>query len=324
MNKPLISVIIAIYNAEKWISRMIDSVLNQSLKDFELLLVDDGSNDGTADILDDYAQKDDRITLLHNNHGGVCSARQAGLNVANGEYFIQLDADDWIEQNMLEEMYSRAKEKNADIVLCAFENIYTKNGHIIHHVYQNCPSSFSKNTLYKDILIGRCNFANWNKLIKLSIVIDNNLSYPIEITQIEDAVFSLRVAKVAKVIAHTPMALYHYDQSINPLSMTNANNQKLINSRLHTIDYCLKYTDLRPLAYKCAIGLCMYHSLRFNILSKKEFKERFSKYKFKGFFIKTPKISKQAYLFAFTAMYLSFDLASFVMKLKLKRLERII
>ena len=102
MNKPLISVIIAIYNAEKWISRMIDSVLNQSLKDFELLLVDDGSNDGTADILDDYAQKDDRITLLHNNHGGVCSARQAGLNVANGEYFIQLDADDWIEQNMLE------------------------------------------------------------------------------------------------------------------------------------------------------------------------------------------------------------------------------
>lgn len=84
MNKPLISVIIAIYNAEKWISRMIDSVLNQSLKDFELLLVDDGSNDGTADILDDYAQKDDRITLLHNNHGESVQLGKQDLTLLMG------------------------------------------------------------------------------------------------------------------------------------------------------------------------------------------------------------------------------------------------
>ena len=93
MNKPLISVIIAIYNAEKWISRMIDSVLNQSLKDFELLLVDDGSNDGTADILDDYAQKDDRITLLHK----VIRALQVDRYLNNYDKVLALtgDSEEW-------------------------------------------------------------------------------------------------------------------------------------------------------------------------------------------------------------------------------------
>ena len=92
------------------------------------------------------------------------------------------------------------------------------------------------------------------------------------------------------------MALYHYDQSINPLSMTNANNQKLINSRLHIIDYCLKYTDLRPLAYKCAIGLCMYHSLRFNILSKKYIQRTIQTVKIPGFFIKSTLMPMQAFI----------------------------
>ena len=85
MNKPLISVIIPIYNSKDWIGRMINSVLCQSFTDFELILVDDGSNDGSADILDEYAQKDDRIKVLHKENEGTNSARQAGLDIAIGE-----------------------------------------------------------------------------------------------------------------------------------------------------------------------------------------------------------------------------------------------
>lgn len=302
---------------------MINSVLCQSFTDFELILVDDGSNDGSADILDDYAQKDNRITVIHKTQGGANSARQAGFDIAKGDYFIIVDADDWMEPNMLKEMYGNAKEKNADIVICALEHVYQNMGKIIHDVVQSRPTSLSKNTLYKDMLNGKCDIATWNKLIKRSVVIENKLKYPTEITVFTDVPMNLFLAKVSNIIAYTPKILYHYDQCTNLSSMTNSKNSKSIDNRLLTIDYFLHDERLRPMAYKYAIWVCNYFSLRYAILSKKEFKERFRQYKFKGFYIKTPKMPLQVYIFAFTAMYLNFDLVSFVMKLKLKRLKSI-
>ena len=224
---------------------------------------------------------------------------------------------------MLEEMFDKAKEKNADIVLCALERIYQNMGMIIHDVVQSRPTSLSKNTLYKDMLNGKCDIATWNKLIKRYVVIENKLKYPTEINVFSDVPMNLFLAKVSKVVAYTPKVLYHYDQCTNLSSITNPKNSNSIDKRMLTIDYFLHDESLRPMAYKYAIWVCIYFSLRYTILSKKEFKERFRQYKFKGLFIKTPKMPLQAYFFAFTAMYLSFDLASFVMKLKLKRLKSI-
>lgn len=322
-NLSYISVIIPIYNSKNWISRMVNSVLCQSFTDFELILVDDGSNDGSEDIIDDYSKKDNRIKVIHKKNGGSNSARQAGFDIAKGEYYIIVDADDWMEPNMLEEMYDKAKEKNADIVICALEHVYQNMGKIIHDVVQSRPTSLSKNTLYKDMLNGKCDIATWNKLIKRSVAIENKLKYPTEITIFEDIPMSLYLAKVSKVVAYTPKVLYHYDQCTNLSSITNPKNSTSIDKRMLAIDYFLHDESLRPMAYKYAIWVCIYFSLRYTILSKKEFKERFRQYKFKGLFIKTPKMPLQAYFFAFTAMYLSFDLASFVMKLKLKRLKSI-
>lgn len=117
---PKVSIIVPVYKAEKYINRCIDSILAQTYTDWELLLVDDGSPDRSGEICDEYAKKDSRIRVFHKENGGVSSARQMGQDKASGEYTIHADPDDWMEPTMLEELYAKAKEDDADMVLCDF------------------------------------------------------------------------------------------------------------------------------------------------------------------------------------------------------------
>lgn len=107
MNNPKISVIVPIYNIGQYLSRCIDSILVQTFTNFELLLIDDGSTDNSGRICDDYAKKDNRIRVFHKKNGGVALARQLGIENAIGEYSIHADGDDWVEANMLENMYKK-------------------------------------------------------------------------------------------------------------------------------------------------------------------------------------------------------------------------
>ena len=117
---PIIRIIIPVYKAEGHLHRCVDSILAQSFTDFELLLVDDGSPDGSGKICDEYAAKDSRVKVLHKQNGGVSSARQTGIENAAGEYTIHADPDDWIEPTMLEELYNKATEEDADMVMCDY------------------------------------------------------------------------------------------------------------------------------------------------------------------------------------------------------------
>ena len=101
MNNSAISIIIPVYNAEKYLRRCIESVLSQSFTDFELILVDDGSRDFSPHICDDYAQKDSRVKVIHKANGGVIAARNDGLDIAKGEYVTFIDSDDWVERESL-------------------------------------------------------------------------------------------------------------------------------------------------------------------------------------------------------------------------------
>ena len=102
MNNCKISVIVAVYKAEKYIHRCLDSILSQTLRDIQVVLVDDGSPDKSGEICDEYAQKDNRVFVIHKKNGGVSSARQIGLESATGEFVIHIDPDDWIEKDMFE------------------------------------------------------------------------------------------------------------------------------------------------------------------------------------------------------------------------------
>lgn len=129
MNKePKISVIVPVYKAEAYLHRCVDSIIAQTFTDWELLLVDDGSPDRSGDICDEYASKDARIRVFHKENGGVSSARQKGLDEAIGEYTIHADPDDWVEPMMLEELYKKAKEDDADMVICDFICEYKTGG----------------------------------------------------------------------------------------------------------------------------------------------------------------------------------------------------
>ena len=133
---PKVSIIVPVYKAEAYLHRCVDSILAQTFTDFELLLIDDGSPDRSGEICDEYAQKDSRIRVIHKENGGVSSARQRGLDEAVGEYTIHVDSDDWVEPNMLEELYKKAKQDDADIVICDyFNNIGTKQT-----ICRQCPS----------------------------------------------------------------------------------------------------------------------------------------------------------------------------------------
>ena len=115
-NVPKVSVIVPVYNSEKYLPETIDSILNQKFADFELILIDDGSKDSSGVICDSYAAKDSRVRVIHKENGGICSARNAGLKIARGEYLAFCDNDDKYLPNLLEDNYELAKEYNADIV----------------------------------------------------------------------------------------------------------------------------------------------------------------------------------------------------------------
>jgi len=120
MATPKISVIVPVYNATAYLERCVGSLLLQTLSDFEILLIDDGSNDGSAELCDDYARKDSRVKVYHKPNGGVASARQLGVNKASGDYSIHIDPDDWVLPTMLEELYGVAVKSEADMVICDF------------------------------------------------------------------------------------------------------------------------------------------------------------------------------------------------------------
>ena len=127
-NSVVISVIVPVYNVEKYLSQCIESVQNQTFKDWELILVDDGSTDNSSKICDEYSAKDNRIRVIHKENGGLSSARNTGLDAAIGNYVIYLDSDDYIATEMFEKMLDVALETNADMVKCGFNEF---NGNTI-------------------------------------------------------------------------------------------------------------------------------------------------------------------------------------------------
>lgn len=116
MNNPKISVIMPVYNSGKYLSTAVNSILNQSFKDFELILIDDGSTDGSSELCDEYSQKDTRVKVIHKKNGGICNARNTALQIAKGDYIAFSDHDDEFTQHAFETIYKVAQRTNSDIV----------------------------------------------------------------------------------------------------------------------------------------------------------------------------------------------------------------
>lgn len=222
---PLISVVMPTYNSEGFIRRSIDCILSQSMTDYELLLVDDGSTDATGAICDNYAKIDKRIRVFHKPNGGVASARQLGMEQARGLYSLHFDADDIATEDMLSGLYEAAIENDADVVIADFYEEMPDG--TIKYVSQDFGSSLSSDILI-DILERRLFGALWHKLIRTSLYSEKHISFVPNINYCEDVLVEAKMLKDDNVrVIHHPKAYYTYCHD-NPDSITvNYNLDKL-------------------------------------------------------------------------------------------------
>ncbi len=214
---PVISIIVPAYNAERSIKRCLDSIVSQTFGDFEVILIDDGSTDGTGEIADSYSARDERFVVMHKKNEGVAATRQFGLDHVRGEYTLFIDSDDYVAPSMLEKMYLSARENNSDMVICDFKLIRRPSQ--IEYWNQQ-PASFNR----EDLIGAMFYFCTlWNKLIRTSCYRKQNIRFAEKVDAGEDQLFILRV--LAKNdpfrVSYVGEALYFYDLTQNENSISN-------------------------------------------------------------------------------------------------------
>jgi len=210
---PIISVIMPVYKVEKYVRRAIESMLAQTLGDFEYLIVDDGSPDSCGSICDEYAAKDSRIHVIHQENSGAANARNTAIEVATGKYFYFMDADDWAEPNMLQDMTALAEVHNAQCVVTGYyiETYYNASEHLVLNVshpdtvYPNSEAFrrqayrlFDKNLLYTP----------WNKLYLAEYLRSKSIDFPR--TFWDDFPFNLKVLRDVERVVVSSKQYYHF------------------------------------------------------------------------------------------------------------------
>ncbi len=207
VNIPKISVIIPVYNTEKYLRRCIDSVLAQTYQDFELLLIDDGSKDSSGAICDEYAEKDTRVKVFHKENGGVSSSRNVGLEHARGEWITFVDADDWIAYDMLRQMLERADAKGADVVLGDFAFSFSK-GDVIYMIAEwDNNKTASLNRYITSVWTCLC-----GGIHKRSLYEEYQLKSPQGVTYCEDFHLIVRLCYYARKVVNIHQPFYYYRQ----------------------------------------------------------------------------------------------------------------
>ena len=218
---PKVSVIIPVYNVEKYLSECLDSVVNQTLKDIEIICVNDGSLDGSAEILEEYAQKDNRIKVITQENRGVSEARNSGLKIASGEYIAFLDSDDYIDLKFFEQLYKRGIESNSDVVVC--ENIYRFSGNkqkLFLKVNKEVETTVLKEKFECLYLPEYCYV--WNKIYKRECLTERFLK---GIT-FEDIYFTLNALKQCQKLSVAAGVSYYYRIVSNSIVNTPSNKNK--------------------------------------------------------------------------------------------------
>ncbi len=188
MCQPLISIIIPVYKVEKYLPRCIESVLNQTYKNFELILVDDGSPDNSGKICDEYALKDNRIKVIHKENGGVSSARNAGVDVVTGKYINFVDSDDWVPNNSLKSLYDAIIESNADLSIGGYEN-RGKRIKIIKYESEEIDFTSISDKQIIDVVNRTCMYGPCCKLYKSELIKNNRVFFNQNIKLGEDTLF---------------------------------------------------------------------------------------------------------------------------------------
>lgn len=240
--RPVISVIVAVFQVERYLRRCLNSLQTQTFPNFEVILVDDGSPDKSGGICDEYVGLDYRFRVIHKEHEGVSIARQTGLDAARGEYVIHADPDDWVEADWLQTLYDKIIEENADMVICDFERVYADR-----KVYRTQkPSSLDNAGIIQDLLEEKLSGSCCNKLIRKSCLSRNNITFNPRMTFMEDLYVVCMLLRFDIKVCYLSKMLYHYCNNGNNISLSTFINDKSISSLKFFIDtFSPVFTDAR-------------------------------------------------------------------------------
>lgn len=216
MENAKISVIVPVYNVEDYLHKCLDSIIDQTYKNLEIILVDDGSPDNCGKICDEYAEQDNRIKVIHKLNGGVSSARNAALNVATGEYVGFVDADDWIEPDMYRTLIELITDDDIDIATCGYcEDYHDKINYVQNNKevpeYPMFTNDFLKYIYIRDEYRNVAGYI-WTKLFRTSIIKDNKILFNENLSIGEDVIFLSDCYLRSKKTVYTKSNLYHYVQ----------------------------------------------------------------------------------------------------------------
>ena len=274
-----ISIIVPVYKVERYLVRCIDSILNQTFRDLEVILIDDGSSDHSSEICDDYSRKDNRIIVIHQKNKGVSAARNAGLDLAKGEYIGFVDSDDWVEPNMYEGLFNYIKSKEVDISICGI-NRYNASGVCVGTDFAG-DSLFTKELLLKD-LYGKPTKAGgvvWNKLFSRSVV--QGIRFSPQIKMAEDIVFLFKCYTKTTCAYHGNMTGYNVferEESATRLNEAEAYYDIIFDGKFYLL---LMARDYSQELEKVAVDKYMDDCIRFSCIIREYGKRTHTPYRLK-------------------------------------------
>lgn len=239
-----LSIIVPIYKIEKYLNPCIDSVLKQSYKDYELILVDDGSPDNCGKICDEYAAKNNQIKVVHKENGGLSSARNAGTEVAKGEFLFFLDGDDFLEEESLKKLMDAINNTNADMYTFAnFDYDEDGNKKLVTNISNKIFNSV--NELYKEMIkeVGYFKWEVWRYLFRRSVVEKNNLKARLDVKITEDCDFTNRYLQKVNSIYAVNIPVVNYRVSRAGSAMTQKDKEKCLDEIRNGKEFFVFYSE---------------------------------------------------------------------------------
>lgn len=207
---PKISIIVPVYNVEKYLNKCLDSILAQTFEDYELLLIDDGSSDKSGNICDEYEKKDKRVKVFHKENGGLSSARNAGIDAACGEYIGFIDSDDYIDNDMFEQLYNDVTKNDADVAVCGIYNCYRNVVRLecSRNIYKIVDNEEALRLVLesKIVSVHAC-----NKLFKKECFVEDR--FPVGMTSEDAYTIPELLSKCQKIVINTTAKYYYVHRS---------------------------------------------------------------------------------------------------------------
>lgn len=287
VDNPKVSIVVPIYNVERYLRECIDSILGQTLKDIEVILVDDGSPDKCGDIIDEYAQKDKRIVAIHQANSGYSVAVNKGIDIAKGEYIGIIESDDWIEPDMYEKLYKNAKANKTDITKGGF---YFYNSTLLDDAERNIVFKNASGVDLRKAPSGVFEITEWPKLLAFHASIWSSIYRAEFVKKIkipetagasyQDFPFMVKVMCEAKRITVVKKPFVHWRNDPKQGNSTSANGKKLLlmaentQRSLDILKSSGKYEDLKEAFYIHAVWANLSFFNRISLKYKKEYYDR--------------------------------------------------